>query len=163
MMALVDDLDPIFADCVDLLGQRNLRQPWVRDGFVYASDGRIIVRQPTTLLNSTHDAPDAHHILEEAVPTDEVLSVPDIGPEKAEYFECPHCSGLIPRQREVVVLCLGLLLADHYVWLLRRHRIVEARAESNRDMPAICFRKGDITGIVLGMQLGPQNPRACDA
>lgn len=160
MSELLDSLDPIFADCVDTRGTRyGVDQPWVQDGFVYATDGKIIVRQKTRRANSRFKAPDGLMLFRSVELSSESVALPDIGPEQPKTL-CPCCGGgfdgtdCIERKAEPVELGPGLAIADRYVWLLRRHGITEIQTDDGYSKgKRFCFRKGRIEGLVIGKEL----------
>lgn len=160
MSNLLASLDPIFKDCVAPKGWPDkIQQPWIQDGFVYATDGRIVVRQPIELSDTTHDAQDARAIFDESKPGISI-DLPDIGPEQPR-LQCPHCkaaftnAGCVERTPRAVELHGGLFIADRFVWLLLRHGISEIRLDTARHARSpsgqrYSFCKGTIEGLLMG-------------
>lgn len=102
MMAkkLLDTLDPIFADCLGEEGQSPypLSKPWIRDGFAYATNGCILVRQPTRRrTGSSAKVPDAWHLFDDSKPFDDPIPLPDIGLELGNVIVCGTCKGEKPK------------------------------------------------------------------
>lgn len=92
-MALIDDLDPIFADCLGESDRLILDKPWVRRGYVYATNGAIVVRQPTLLCETAHRGPQAWPLVDEMEPSGKTIQLPDIGPELIDRLICETCKG----------------------------------------------------------------------
>lgn len=98
-MPLIDTLDPIFADCVaDEDGRYTLTEPWIRQGFIYATDGRIAVRQPITQPDTTdYGSPaNAGQMFDDSKLTGKAITLPDIGPEPSAI--CTDCKGRKPKK-----------------------------------------------------------------
>ena len=163
-MADLLKLNTIFADCVDIRGTRyGCDRPWVQNRFVYATDGKIIVRQATRRADSRYRAPDGQMLFANAKTDGRTVSLPDIGPELPRML-CPCCGGAfdgtdaIERKVLPAELGPGLAIADRYVWLLRRHAITEVQIDGtySRGM-RFRFCKGKIEGLVIGKEL----PKDC--
>lgn len=95
-MPLLDTLDPLLAECTDDQdGRYTLTKPWIRNGFVYATDGRILVRQATKQADTTDDKPPggAEHMFDESKPRGKSIPLPDIGMELGDRLVCEKCKG----------------------------------------------------------------------
>lgn len=75
---------------------------------------------------------------------------------KGKVVECRHCQGTgVEEPKRKAVQVGPMLLANHYVWLLRRHGIYTVMtdvSDENRTMAS--FQIGDIEGVVCGMRAG---------
>lgn len=91
MTTLLDTLDPIFADCLGKSDRFILDKPWIRKGFAYATNGSILIRQPTPLPETQHRGPRAWDIFDDSKPIGRSIPLPDIGPELADTLICPTC------------------------------------------------------------------------
>ena len=95
--ALLDTLDPIFADCLgDEDGRYTLTKPWIdTTGFVYATNGSILVRQPTkrTCPGDGRAPPNAARLFDQSKPIGKPITLPDIGPELGDKLICETCKG----------------------------------------------------------------------
>lgn len=182
MGELLDSLDPIFADCVGKSGRYTIGRPWVRGGFAYATNGRIVVRQPVTLQDTTHNAPDALAMFNESKPSGTIILLPDIGPNRSATMLCDEChgdghcdcsrcgqdaecyecggKGTAGREQNAIELATGLFVADTYVWLLQRHDITNVQVDENYKGATpgdyrYCFCRKDklqLEGLVMGMR-----------
>lgn len=176
---LLKTLDPIFADCVCAETSRYaIAQPWVHNGFAYATNGRILVRQPTKRSSRPFRyarVPSAWHLFDDSKPTGKPIPLPNIGPEQNDVMVCENCKGRkrkcsacdgegsITRKHRSIELAPGLSkgLADYYVWLLQRHGIGEVQLDGASNGKTFCFRKGKkIEGLVMGMTLGTEDDDA---
>lgn len=95
MSDLLKSLDPIFADCVGEAGSSRyvLDKPWTHSGWVYATNGRIAVRQPTLRVQVVDKAPIGTVIFDSFKPLGDPIDLPDIGPEPAASEVCDKCKG----------------------------------------------------------------------
>lgn len=92
-MTLLDTLDPIFADCLGENDRFALAEPWIRKGFVYATNGSIVMRQPTQSPETSHRGPQCGDAFDENKPTGKAIPLPDIGPELGDRAICEQCKG----------------------------------------------------------------------
>lgn len=98
-MPLLDTLDSLFADCTgDEDGHYTLTKPWIRNGFVYATDGKIVVRQAVKQSDTTGDKPpgDVDREFDASTPTGQSIPLPDIGMELGDRLVCEKCKGKNP-------------------------------------------------------------------
>lgn len=150
----IDDLDPIFAECLPIGDEDwsgRVAEPWVRAGYVYATNGQIVVRQPTSLPDTTHkrSPPDASKHFTTKQLAGNPIALLGIGDDPGP-IECPHCGGEVPLPLKAIVLSAALTLANRYIWLLQRNGIKEVRFNVMPEGQACYFAKGDIEGLVMG-------------
>lgn len=93
MTDLLKTLDPIFADCLGENCRFLLGEPWIQKGFVYATNGSILVRQPTTLPETQRRGPPAWQNFDDTKAVGRIIRLPDLGPELADRTVCPTCKG----------------------------------------------------------------------
>lgn len=101
MTALLDTLDPIFADCLLKPWQSErvmyqLDRPWVADGWAYATDGRIIVRQRMRCKDTNGRFPPQvgiEGIFAWTPKAGIIITLPRIGRKRPDLVRCPDCRG----------------------------------------------------------------------
>lgn len=89
----LDTLDPIFADCVGESDRLTIDKPWIRKGHVYATNGAIVIRQPTELPETVHRGPAAWQTFDDLRVSGRAILLPDIGPKLADTSICGKCKG----------------------------------------------------------------------
>lgn len=88
------NLKPFCASTID--GRRHLQEPWYQDGFVYATNGHVIVRVTPGLCAGAQEkpknAPNAPALFEQWLgrPGLEFRSLPDVSDA---LVKCPQCDG----------------------------------------------------------------------
>lgn len=100
----LDTLPPIFRECcADMSSRYTLDAPWVQDGFIYALDGRILVRMPAPegAQNTTEPVPpmDKLGLGEDRWESDPIA---DFTLPEPEIIACRVCAGSGKAVRECV-------------------------------------------------------------
>lgn len=171
MATLLDTLDPLFADCLLRPWHprpfHQLDRPWVANGWVHATDRRIIVRQRTRRKDTGGRFPSRCNIkcVFGWTPKEgSIITLPRIGRKRPDLVRCPDCrgsgctrvsciAGKVAREaKSIAVGCGEYGLADRYIWLLRDHGITIVQPTTHATCYA--FGKDRIEGRLMGTVLG---------
>ena len=95
------DIETIKQFCSGLdKGRPQLMKPWQRDGYIYSTDGVMIIRVPAGIVNSSVDdepgAPSGSHVFDMTPIPQTFYPIPDIEPpaeQPREKEACDRCSG----------------------------------------------------------------------
>lgn len=128
----------------------NLETPWVSDGWVYATDGHIIVRVKAKKCDSTKgeatNRPAGLHELFVDFPRNMKSAWPDTPPEN---LPCPCCRRAAQRHPAGASRIGGIIISDAMFSLVRTLSDVRY---AYRNTDSLWFRaEGGIQGIVMGM------------
>lgn len=138
----IPNLDPIFeACCGDNTGRYLLSQPFIRAGFVAATDGRIAVRQETKSKRHDKNRPAVNSLFDanKHEKNSTLLSLPD------------HLRGHDDEGRVVLRDEPGeFAVKAEYVRLLLRHGVKEVFLPiPSQALRACYFTKGKIEGLLM--------------
>ena len=171
MAKLLDSLDLVFADCLlpsweQVRNGYEIRAPWVADGWAYATNGRILVRQRNKRKDTKGRFPRCVELFEDWTPkAGVIIALPRSGRKRGDRVRCPDCrgrgcgcgvkdcvDGKVPRKTRPIDLGCGEYgLADRYAWLLRDHDV--KIVQPIQDQKCFAFTKGEIEGRVNGQML----------
>lgn len=171
-------LPPIFAECVAEESTRyGIDRPWVRDGVVYATDGRVCVRMRIA-GEDAGSGPDTSGLCWASdVYEDNATPLPDIGgmpgpvpcstcvgdghytcTECESDVECPRCDGTgeidgyEPERITLEHASQSACLLNTYIWKLQRGRVqaVYLRKQPPSDeRHSVRFVVGNVEGLLM--------------
>ncbi len=163
----VSALPKLFYDACDEDSVRfDLSKPFVRDGFVWATDGRIMVRTPedrveesalASLRNGDRKLPNPHDVWRPSgsiaidLPPSVVTEITCPKCEGEEYTECYSCNGL---RKEIVfegVMCGHVMLAPRYLACLINYGVKKVYATSDPHHP-VYFSDTLLEGLLMPMK-----------
>lgn len=99
-MTTTKDIHPIFqACCAEVIGHLKIITPFVTNGWLYATDGRIIVRTPSTDPNTEGRLPDAGGVYYYGEFDKEPTPIPSVN-YPTEKVVCPECDGVLGIERK---------------------------------------------------------------
>lgn len=161
-------IHPIFQQCcADEGGKYGIDKPFVQRGYLYATDGRIVVRMKSTEASDNGMFPACHDLPWNAEYESEPIEIGDIpepwkvGCGNAEDhhlfneddgdMNCPECGGTGLSQVEIgVEVAKEIGLGIGYLWKLRAHgALIFAPINTNHTRP-VCFKIGEnIEGLLM--------------
>lgn len=176
----MNELHPIFADCCHepYNGRFDIGKPFVVDGMIYATDGRIAVRGPipTTLPPLSIAHPNPRNLPWDVAVIPEPINLPDIpvqmvtcgdceGTGRPSDYEldsgvCEWCDGMKVVEKAQVLHVRGKPgIAGRYVRLLRKHGaqvLVPVKKKKGRDVPnpfKFAIPDTGIEGLLMPMHI----------
>jgi hypothetical protein len=104
-------IHPIFEDCCaknnTVVAKFRADVPWIKDGYLYATNGHVAVRTPMPLMNSTGDFPPASTLNWNASDyLDEAIELSEPGP-LLDRSKCKACDGKGNVDKKVCTSCEG--------------------------------------------------------
>lgn len=128
-----------------------LLKPWVHDGFLYATDGRILVREPTRRPNTRKKAKDRY-------PNEASLfcGFPDCKkrwPQEGKTTTTVHCPNCGPVMGHASVRVGGRKIQGQYVVAILGLGDVYYSPRGKRDSP-LAFICGEVQGLVMPLATG---------
>lgn len=179
-MSTATELHPIFAECCSEDGRYRLDEPFVIGRYIYATDGRIVVRAPANGMDQSPG--DRLPPVEELpwpklMPPVTAIELPEVGDgmtacedcggsgklegDDLPAEECWECDGT-GKAHDFASVPLGhVILSKWYVSLLKRHGVVwvfpidvtpidKSAQIGERPFPSAFFSVGAFEGLVMG-------------
>lgn len=153
-------MHPIFRDCVAREpGRYSLTEPFVISGYIYATDGRICVRQKTDLPDTTRE--DGREYppvggLSWASLAGEPAPLPSI-PDKPVWKVCICCERCVAWTSRRAVLAFGeVLLISQYIRILLRHGATAFAAKAGEPVRFVIGE--EIEGLLMPINSAPNCP-----
>ncbi len=140
MSNLLDTLDPIFAECVRQPWEparssydSATETPWIANGWAYAANQEIIVRQRVRRKDTVGRFPKCAGFFRR---------------KAGKEITLPRLRGKQGKPKAVDIGSAPIGLSDRYVRLLQRHGITTVRPTTV--VGRFAFGKGKIQGLVMG-------------